>query len=244
VWCNYAFPEDYTGKEIAAGHTFGEGAARLLNALNIYNRICCMLKGKGIKIREINGIRLNEKIVDRLHADVFGPEVETALIQKELMGKIYTGKNPAEIEEALAQLDAFINNTSIVLRFMYNDKSVLLGGDVYNTYWKGIINRQISIRSDILKLPHHGHMDSVSEEFVAAVKPEFVVISVSNNRPDNCPNPGAIELIRKCGVMFNKPIKFLFTDAVNLPPHSTFESRHIAVEFKLSGGQAIEYEFI
>ena len=166
--------------------------------MNIFNEICCKSKGKDIE--RIKGIKLNSKITENLFADIFGPEYEDEQKLDNLMQNIYMEKDFTRQEKYLNELNEYINNTSIVLRLHYQEFKILLGGDVYNSYWKNLLEKQIPIDADIIKLPHHGHMDSVSEEMLQAIRPEYVVISVSNDRQDSCPNPGVIDLFYKVGL--------------------------------------------
>jgi len=243
MWCNYAYPEEFIGRKIAGASGYHEGAARLLNSLNIYNEICCALTKEGKTIREIKGVQLNCQIVDRLHADVFGPKDDAAKMQRELLDVIYTETDLDKVESALLNLDGFINDTSIVLRLLLGKNKILLCGDVYHDYWNEIIDRQIPLQADILKLPHHGQLNGVSQEFVQTVKPDFVVISTSNNRPDNCPNPEVLQLFERYGRTRTKGIEYFFTDAVNMPPYSSSESMHHAIKFLVNGEGNIEYEY-
>ncbi len=69
------------------------------------------------------------------------------------------------------------NNDSLVLRFGYRDSSVLLEGDA-----EAVVERRMAevheLRSDLLKVGHHGSATSSSEEFIEAVQPRWAIISV------------------------------------------------------------------
>lgn len=73
------------------------------------------------------------------------------------------------------------NNTSIVGKFSYRNFSVLTTGDIEEVVEREMLARNVSLAATILKAPHHGSHTSSSEQFLRAVHPEAVVISVGAN---------------------------------------------------------------
>ena len=69
------------------------------------------------------------------------------------------------------------NDTSIVVNLVFKDVSFLFTGDISNK-----IEKKLTVDSDILKVAHHGSKTSSSPEFLQAVSPEVVVISVGENK--------------------------------------------------------------
>jgi competence protein ComEC len=69
------------------------------------------------------------------------------------------------------------NDDSLVLRLSYLDSSVLLEGDA-----EGPVEQRMAalheLKSDLLKVAHHGSATSSTAEFVRAVRPQWAVISV------------------------------------------------------------------
>jgi competence protein ComEC len=81
------------------------------------------------------------------------------------------------------------NNHSIVARLTYGAVSVLLPGDIEAEVERQLVREHgtgpvrpvqgdASLRSTVLKVAHHGSCTSTTEEFLEAVAPEIVVISV------------------------------------------------------------------
>lgn len=71
------------------------------------------------------------------------------------------------------------NDVSVVTKLKHGDNSFLFTGDISKK-----IERQISkkeIKSDVLKVAHHGSKTSTSDEFLKAVKPELGIITVGEN---------------------------------------------------------------
>ena len=73
-----------------------------------------------------------------------------------------------------------INGHSVVLRLTYGDFSFLFAGDLNEEAETDLLraheNREIDLRSEVLKTPHHGS-DDFLPEFVGAIAPMISVIS-------------------------------------------------------------------
>ncbi|MFC2162019.1 DNA internalization-related competence protein ComEC/Rec2, partial [Acidobacteriota bacterium] len=81
------------------------------------------------------------------------------------------------------------NEKSMVLRLSYGQTSFLFTGDIGEATERNMLENMISIKSDILKSPHHGSLSSSSEEFLNAVRPSVIVIQVGENNRFNFPHP-------------------------------------------------------
>ena len=79
------------------------------------------------------------------------------------------------------------NNSSIVIRTVFRDVSLLLTGDIESLVEEEIIEKGSLIKSDILKVCHHGSKTSSSEEFIKIINPSVAVISVGENNTYNHP---------------------------------------------------------
>jgi competence protein ComEC len=73
------------------------------------------------------------------------------------------------------------NNDSIVLRLKYGERSLLLTGDIEKQAEKSLLDTGQSLRSDVVKVPHHGSKTSSTEDFVRATVPQFAIISVGRH---------------------------------------------------------------
>jgi competence protein ComEC len=77
------------------------------------------------------------------------------------------------------------NNNSVVTRLTYGQVSLLLPGDIEAEVEQQLVGarRDTSLRSTVLKVPHHGSCSSTTQRFLDTVDPEVVVISVgADNR--------------------------------------------------------------
>ncbi len=74
--------------------------------------------------------------------------------------------------------DEDINNSSLVLRVNHGGTSFLLTGDIGEEVERSLIMRGASLKSSVLKIPHHGSRYSSSPGFIRAVRPDIAVLSV------------------------------------------------------------------
>lgn len=92
------------------------------------------------------------------------------------------------------------NDGSIVLHVVYGAHSFMLTGDLpspYEDYLVGLDGDGLT--SDVLKAGHHGSKYSTDSLWLAAVQPEYVVISAGKGNTYGHPNPATVERIQKEG---------------------------------------------
>ena len=73
------------------------------------------------------------------------------------------------------------NDTSIVGKLVFKNNSFLFTGDIGKSVEKKLVDKNIEIDSDVLKIAHHGSKNSTSTEFLEKVSPEIAVIQVGKN---------------------------------------------------------------
>ncbi len=100
------------------------------------------------------------------------------------------------------------NDGSIVGRLFYGKNSVMLTGDATQKTERIILseNSPAQLKSDILKVGHHGSHTSSSREFVQAVSPSYAVISDGKGNKYGHPHKETLDTLNS----FN--IKILRTD--------------------------------
>lgn len=101
------------------------------------------------------------------------------------------------------------NNTSIIIRLVFKNNSFLFTGDAYQSVEKKLLENEIDVDSDVLKVGHHGSKTSSSEEFIKQVSPDIAVISAGKDNPYHHPHQETLKTLEKYG------IKILRTDLNN-----------------------------
>lgn len=75
-----------------------------------------------------------------------------------------------------------LNNHSIVLKLRYKKTNFLFTGDIENDAEANLLFWNDFLKSDILKVAHHGSNRSNSKLFIEKVRPQVAVISVGKNK--------------------------------------------------------------
>ena len=93
------------------------------------------------------------------------------------------------------------NDMSIVLRLDYGETSFLFTGDAEIMSEEMMLGDGIPLKADVLKVAHHGSRYSSSPEFLAAVRPEWAVISCGNGNAYGHPNENVLQALSQATVL-------------------------------------------
>ncbi len=85
------------------------------------------------------------------------------------------------------------NSDSLVLRIESDNRSILFTGDIEQEAEEDLIHLGDRLKSDIIKVPHHGGRTSSSALFIQTVNPEAAIISVGRNNPYKHPHQESLE---------------------------------------------------
>lgn len=90
-----------------------------------------------------------------------------------------------------------LNDYSIVMRLVYGNTSVMFTGDAEKLSESEILSLYSSsqLKSDILKVGHHGSYTSSSLEFLRAVSPSVAIISVGEGNSYEHPHDVTLEAL-------------------------------------------------
>lgn len=97
-----------------------------------------------------------------------------------------------------------INDSSISVKVSFGEVDIVLTGDASINIEKEIINSNLDIDAEILKIGHHGSRTATSEEFLEKVSPEYAIISCGLDNSYGHPH---IETLKKL-----ENIKYYRTD--------------------------------
>ena len=218
-WTNYLPPEEMWGHTLPAMPGAPAGARCLMTSMGIYVKALAHLRSQKTEIRLIRTPCDCRRLTETLSAGVFLEDEELRLRQASIWDAVLSGAGSSGDLEAL---DGFINNTSIRLRLSYAGQEIELPGDVYASCWE----RHQLPPCTLIKLPHHGHGDALTSRLLEMLRPRYAVISVSDDRTDDCPSK--IQLLSQFGV------ECFFTDAV--PCQYAPDQPHVAIRFRIEKG--------
>ena len=121
---------------------------------------------------------------------------------------------------------ADVNNMSIVLLLRYGKVQILLPGDIEEDSEREVMKYGEGIRSQIIKVPHHGADTSDYLSFLKMVKPETGVIMVGRSNAFKHPSPRTISHYDQVGT------KLYRTD------------RHCNIRLQVGGKDSADYRFV
>lgn len=92
------------------------------------------------------------------------------------------------------------NDYSIVIKLTYKNRTFLFMGDALKSSETEILNKGYDLKSDVLKIGHHGSKTSTSEEFLNSVSPEAVIISCGKDNDYGHPSKSTMNLLKSLKV--------------------------------------------
>lgn len=92
-----------------------------------------------------------------------------------------------------------LNNDSIILRVVYGRTSMLLTGDAGLGEEQTLIDSGAELKSDLLKVGHHGAATSSGAEFLQEVSPQWAVISVGADNDFGHPTDETLKRLSSAG---------------------------------------------
>ena len=145
----------------------------LRQMLNVLRELSDAARERGTAVEVIEPG--DQALTDRLTMTVHYPRAEILDRQRRVFDALYAGE---PVPEALCtQVAKERNLSSLMLRFSYGGRSVLLTGDRYAADWED----EDVLPCDILKLPHHGDRKSMTEPLLKKLSPWCAVISCEND---------------------------------------------------------------
>lgn len=93
-----------------------------------------------------------------------------------------------------------LNDYSVVIRLTFGNTAFLFTGDAESTSESQILSKNFEVKSDVLKVGHHGSASSTSERFLKSVSPKYAVISVGKGNSYGHPTQEVLERLNSYGV--------------------------------------------
>ena len=93
------------------------------------------------------------------------------------------------------------NDASVATQFIYGNNKFLLTGDLPQSGEIFLINKYgDSLKSDVLKLGHHGSDTSSNPTFLQNVNPSIAIVSAGKNNSFGHPHKSVLDLLVKFGI--------------------------------------------
>jgi len=91
------------------------------------------------------------------------------------------------------------NNRGCVIRVQTAQFSALLAADIERLGEMNLLERSVLAPADVLVAPHHGSLSSSTPEFLAALRPHWIVIPVGHRNRYGHPHPEVMARYRASG---------------------------------------------
>ncbi len=145
-------------------------------------------------------------------------DVHRGLLYKEILAFPFIDSSRWEMQ--IVSPDPFVcgetNSESITLRVSGPGGSALFTGDLTIEGEKEILATDISLKSDVLKLGHHGSKTSSSREFLVQIQPQLAIVSAGRNNRYKHPHPEVIKRL----------------DSLQIPVLNTAKAGSITIDFE------------
>lgn len=171
--------------------------------------------------------------IENIKLNILSPTKTDLNTYSNQKGAYLASDNRCDWSSSLAILDKHLddksqdntvsNNSSIVLQLLYEDKNILLTGDVTPSRLENIIKKMYSnnhsqrVKFDFIKLPHHGSYRSLNRSILEKIDCSTFIIS-TNSKKYYLPNKRALlKILKYMDRTINNRIKFLFNyeEAIN-----------------------------
>ncbi len=92
------------------------------------------------------------------------------------------------------------NNYSPIIKIYYGNNSFLFTGDAEEVLEDEVINEGFNLKSDVLKIGHHGSSTSTSNNFLTKVNPKITIVSVGKDNSYGHPTQETLDKIKNTTV--------------------------------------------
>ena len=203
------------------------------NALNAYRRILLRAMKAGTAVTVV-GPGDTLRLGPELNAKVLAPKARNIREYMELVEQAYASAGQeSAVTELLTKLDAMSNRTSTLLRFETAKIVFLSAADSCPREWDELPSSSLK-DGNVLKLPHHGQIDSISEQFMKDMPLEYVITTASSDRRYNSANAEVYKRLTQWRAPH--PPKFLFSDERSYPPYFSQPDGFQAITLEIDSG--------
>jgi len=158
----------------------------LINVLGAY----------GVTVVLETNMQSESQTFKKLEEEIAKNKIEKVEAKKDVTIK-FAGGATAQILypfESVTDIDGKDTNMySVVVELTVGENKFLFMGDLPTTEENKLLEKNVDVRAQFLKVAHHGSKYASSDYFLEAVKPTEAIISVSKNNSYGHPNPEVLQ---------------------------------------------------
>lgn len=228
------------GREVRPGPDAPRSVPLYTNALNAYRRIVLSAREKGVPVTVLKAGDALE-LTRGLDMQVLAPKAAVTERYLALVEQLYRTEDAALATKLLGQLDGMSNQTSLLLRFQMEGCAFLAAADSCPREWDEV--PKILLKNvNVLKLPHHGQIDSIDEHLMGEMALDYVITTSASDRRYNSANPAVYQRLSALYPEDRRP-RFLFSDEREYLPYFSQPDGFQAITLVMDSGK-ITPEFI
>jgi competence protein ComEC len=92
------------------------------------------------------------------------------------------------------------NDYSIVIKIQFGNTAFIFTGDAEELSEREMLQGDLDLRANVLKVSHHGSKSSTTEEFLRSVNPEYAIISVGKDNRYGHPSEEVLYRLKNAGI--------------------------------------------
>jgi len=161
-----------------------------------------------------NGFQTESDFHLQLKKIIAEKKIETQSFSEKTPAQIINGVetsffNPPVCDPAQKNVRSLsnINNSSLVMKLRFKNVAMLLTGDIGKEAEGRMLRKDYPLRSDILKIPHHGSSSSSSPLFLERVKPTYAILCVGERNIGRLPHPEVLRRYSQLGIQIYRTDK-------------------------------------
>ena len=102
----------------------------------------------------------------------------------------------------ISEEESDVNNSSLVLRAVSRDGSVLFPGDIEREAESLLVRSEGFGKTDVLAVAHHGSDTGSEAKNISIISPDYAIISVGRKNRYGHPSDACIDAVKEAGGAF------------------------------------------
>lgn len=179
---------------VVAGNNSG---LLFINALDSYSKIFDECNKRNIAIEQIGRENGKVRLEKDISIEIISPALSVQNKMQELFCELSRDKDINRAERLFYELDSSGNKSSMAFRIKSGEIAALLTGDQTDGWEEAYREYGSSLKSQILKVTHHGQIDGMPQAMLDISNPRYIVICSSADRRYNSAHTSIIERARE-----------------------------------------------